>query len=59
MIKYICPGYMGTYVVDELELGARGALEIQDPEQAWWELDRLMSREEPDMLTMARLRDAG
>ena len=30
---------MHQFTVDELELGARAALEIQDPEQAWWELE--------------------
>lgn len=43
----VCGSTMGTYVLDELELGARAALEIQDPEQAWWELElNLKARED-------------
>lgn len=29
---------MHDFVMDEIELGARVAILISDPEQAWWEL---------------------
>lgn len=36
---------MHQLTVDEMELGARVALELDDPEQAWWELVFLRQRE--------------
>lgn len=29
---------MHDFIIDEIELGARAALTIGDPEQAWWEV---------------------
>jgi len=38
------PGFP-AFELDEWELGARVALGLDDPEQWWWELDRLRLRE--------------
>lgn len=38
------PGLHGSgferYVLDEIEVGARAAMGLDDPEQWWWELHR-------------------
>lgn len=45
------PGVVGSsfgdFVLNELELGGRAAVAVNDPEQAWWELDSLGRREGP------------
>lgn len=41
----VCSSDMGTFVVAELELGARVALEIQDVDQTFWVLDALRYQE--------------
>lgn len=42
LITHDWPGthgnHMVNFVMDEIELGARVALAIDDPEQWWWEL---------------------
>lgn len=53
----VCGPGMHDFTLTELELGARAALALDDPEQAWWELEAAMRREEPDLLTLARRRE--
>lgn len=34
----VCGHGMHQYTIDELELGARAAFALDDPQQWWWEL---------------------
>lgn len=41
----VCGNGMHGFTMDELELGARVALSLDDPEQTWWELNGPRIRE--------------
>ncbi len=43
----VCGPGMHHFMLTELEVGARAALALDDPEQAWWELigNRLLEQE--------------
>lgn len=49
LVGHDYPGVFGNgfiqFELDELELGARVAIQLDDPEQWWWELDNLHARE--------------
>lgn len=51
LVGHDYPGVRGSgfvqYELDELEVGARAATQLDDPEQAWWEtIGREILREE-------------
>lgn len=52
-----CGEGMHRFTLDELELGARVAQELDDPEQWWWEMDALKNRIYDDLIPSGSYED--